>query len=256
MRELNLIRPIVFFDLETTGLDIVNDRIVEIALLKVNPDGTEETLHSLVNPQIPIPENASAVHGITDEKVSDKPTFAEVGKRVASFIENSDLGGYNCNRFDIPLLAEELQRVGIPVDFSTRKVVDVQVIYYKNEPRTLTAAYKFYAGGDLEGAHSADVDTRATYDVLRGQLDMYQELPNDVTSLHEYTKQNNNVDLAGRMVYNDQHIPCFNFGKYKGQPVEDVLRKEPNYYMWMMDGVFPKDTKMHLQKIMIKAGRK
>ncbi len=256
MSQLQLKRPIVFFDLETTGLDVVKDRIVEIALLKVHPDGTEETLHTLVNPGMPIPQTSTAVHGISDADVADKPTFEEVGKRVVAFIENCDLGGYNCNRFDVPLLAEELQRVGIPVDFSRRKVVDVQVIYYKQEPRTLTAAYQYYANKPLDGAHSADVDTMATYEVLKGQLKMYSDLPSDVESLSDYTKQMDTVDLGGRMVYDESGTPCFNFGKYKGQPVVEVLRKDPGYFGWMMNGEFPRDTKMHLQKLMIEAERK
>lgn len=255
MPKLDLKRPIVFFDLETTGLDIAKDRIVEIALLKVYPDGMEETFHTLVNPGMPIPETSSALHGITDDMVADKPSFSDVGKKVASFIENCDLGGYNCNRFDVPLLAEELQRVGIPVDFSSRKVVDVQVIYYKKEPRTLTAAYKYYVNKELEGAHSADVDTRATYEVLLGQLEMYDDVPNDVEALDTYTKQSDNVDLGGRMVYDTNGVPCFNFGKYKGMPVEEVLIRDWGYFDWMMRGDFPMDTKMHLQKIAIKIKR-
>lgn len=254
MRALNLKRPIVFFDLETTGLDIVKDRIVEIALLKVSPDGTEELFRSLVNPQISIPPEVSAVHGITDADVADKPTFFEVGKRVAAFIEQCDLGGYNCNRFDVPMLAEELQRVGIPVDFSDRKVIDVQVIYHKKEPRTLSAAYSYYVGGNLDGAHSADVDTQATYEVLKGQLGMYDDLPTDVEALDDYTRLSNNVDLNGRMVYNEQQVPCFNFGKYRNQPVEEVLRRDPGFFSWMLSSNFPRDTKMHLQKLMIKFG--
>lgn len=251
MNTLELKRPIVFFDLETTGLDIVKDRIVEIALLKVYPDGMEESFHTLVNPEMTISAESTAIHGITNEAVADKPTFFEVGKRVAAFIENCDLGGYNCLRFDIPVLAEELQRVGIPVDFSTRKVVDAQIIYYKREPRTLTAAYQYYTNQSLEGAHAADVDTRATYEVLKGQLEMYDDLPRDVDALHEYTKQQNFVDLGGRLVYGRDNVPCFNFGKYKGKPVADVLRRDPGYFGWMMNGDFPRDTKMHLQKIMI-----
>lgn len=253
MPALELKRPIVFFDLETTGLDMTKDRIIEIALLKVHPDGLEETFHTFVNPSIPISPESSAVHGITDEMVSDKPTFVEVGKKVAAFIENCDLGGYNCNRFDVPLLAEELQRVGIPIDFSNRKVVDVQVIYHKREPRTLTAAYKYYAEKELEGAHSADADTRATYEVLLGQLEMYHDLPRDVETLDAYTKLSNNVDLGGRMIYDTNGVPCFNFGKYKGQPVEDVLLRDRGYFDWIMQGDFPMDTKMHLQKIAIKS---
>lgn len=253
MKRLNLLRPIVFFDLETTGLDILKDRIVEIALLKVHPDGTEESFHSLVNPEMPIPPESTAVHGISNEDVADKPNFFEIGKRVVHFIENCDLGGYNCHKFDVPLLAEELQRVGIPVDFSHRKVIDVQVIYYKREPRTLSAAYQYYVGRSLEGAHSADIDTQATYEVLKGQLEMYSDLPNDVVSLSQYTKHVDTVDLGGRLVYDANGIACFNFGKYKGQPVIEILKKDQGYFGWIMNGDFPRDTKMHVQRLMIKA---
>lgn len=249
---LDLKRPLVFFDLETTGLDITNDRIVEIALLKINPDQSEETLHTLVNPEIPIPPQSTAIHGISDEDVASAPTFYNVAKRVAAFIENCDLGGYNCNRFDVPMLAEEFHRVGVPIDLISRDVVDVQVIYHKREPRTLEAAHKYYTGHGFDGAHSADADTRATYTVLKGQLQMYEDLPRDVSSLHSYTRISNSVDLANRMVYNEDNQEVFNFGKYKGRLVEEVLRESPGYFEWMMNSDFPRDTKMHLQRIKIR----
>lgn len=249
---LDLVRPLVFFDLETTGLNITRDRIVEIALLKIHPDQSEETFHTLVNPEIPIPPEASAVHGITDEDVANAPTFFEVAKRVALVIENCDLAGYNCNRFDIPMLAQEFHRVGVPIDLSIRKMIDVQVIYHKKEPRTLSAAYKYYTDNTLQGAHSADADTRATYEVLKGQLKMYDDLPRDVDALHHFTKLNDNVDLAGRMVWNENHQEVFNFGKYKDRLVEEVFRESPGYFEWMMNSDFPSDTKMHIQRIKIR----
>lgn len=249
---LKLTRPIVFFDLETTGLDITKDRIVEISLLKVNPDGTEEMLYSMINPEMPIPPQSTAVHGISNEMVADKPTFGDLAKRIAGFIENCDLGGYNCGRFDIPLLAEEFYRVEVPIDLKgDRRVVDAQVIYHKKESRTLSAAYSFYCGKELEGAHSADVDTRATYEVLKGQLDRYDDLPNDVIGLSEYTKLNDNVDFAGRFVYDKDGKVVFNFGKFRGQEVANVLRYNPGYYEWMMQSDFPHDTKFELTRIKI-----
>lgn len=252
---LQLVRPLVFFDLETTGLDISNDRIVEISLLKVYPDGSEESLHSLINPEMAIPPSSTEVHHISDEMVKDKPTFKDMAKRIAGFIENSDIGGYNCLRFDLPLLAEEFHRADVMVDLKeNRKIVDAQVIFHKKESRTLSAAYSFYCGRELEGAHSADADTRATYEVLLGQLQMYDDLPHDVAGLSEFTRTNDNVDYAGRMIYDQDGRIVFNFGKYKGQLVEDVLRTNPNYYQWIMQSAFPHDTKLELSKIMMKIG--
>ncbi|MDN4754369.1 3'-5' exonuclease [Porphyromonadaceae bacterium W3.11] len=249
---LQLERPIVFFDLETTGLDISNDRIVEISLLKVFPDNSEEMLHTLINPEMPIPASSTEVHKISNEMVADKPTFRDMAKRIAAFIENCDLGGYNCIRFDIPLLAEEFHRVEVPIDLkASRKVIDAQVIFHKKEARTLSAAYKFYCGKDLEGAHAADVDTRATYEVLLGQLEMYDDLPKDVEALGAFTRMNDNVDFAGRMIYDKDGEVRFNFGKYKGQLVKDVLRNNQGYYEWMMQSNFPHDTKLELTRIKI-----
>ncbi len=248
--KLNLKNPLVFFDLETTGVNINNDRIVEICYLKVYPNGNEESKTMRINPEMHIPEQSSAVHGIYDEDVADCPTFKEVAKQIARDIEGCDLAGFNSNRFDVPLLAEEFLRAGVDIDMSRRKFIDVQVIYHKLEQRTLSAAYKFYCDKNLEGAHTAEADTRATYEVLKAQLDRYPEaLQNDMGFLSEYSSFTRNVDFAGRMVYNEQNIPVFNFGKYKGQPVEEVLRKDPGYYSWMLQGDFTLNTKQMLTRI-------
>lgn len=252
MRQLNLQRPIVFFDLETTGVNAAKDRIVEISLLKINPDGGEETMHYLVNPEMPIPEEASQVHGIYDEDVRDAPTFKEIAGKVAGFIEDADLGGYNCLRLDIPMLAEHFLSESYPVDFHNRKVVDVQVIFHKRESRTLSKAYQFYCGKNLEDAHTADADTRATYDVLLGQLKMYDDLPDDIDSLDEYSHYYRTADLAGRIGYNSKGNEIFAFGKHNGKLVESVLKQDPGYYNWIMDNDFPLDTKHVLQKIKVK----
>lgn len=247
---LNLKNPLVFFDLETTGVNINNDRIVEICYLKVYPNGNEESKTMRINPEMHIPEQSSAVHGIYDEDVADCPTFKEVAKVIARDIEGCDLAGFNSNRFDVPLLAEEFLRAGVDIDMSRRKFIDVQVIYHKLEQRTLSAAYKFYCDKNLEDAHTAEADTRATYEVLKAQLDRYPEaLQNDMGFLSEYSSFTRNVDFAGRMVYNEQNIPTFNFGKYKGQPVEEVLRKDPGYYSWMLQGDFTLNTKQMLTRI-------
>ena len=247
---LNLKNPLVFFDLETTGVNINTDRIVEICYLKVYPNGNEEAKTMRINPEMHIPEQSSAVHGIYDEDVADCPTFKEVAKVIARDIEGCDLAGFNSNRFDVPLLAEEFLRAGVDIDMSRRKFIDVQVIYHKLEQRTLSAAYKFYCDKNLEDAHTAEADTRATYEVLKAQLDRYPEaLQNDMGFLSEYSSFTRNVDFAGRMVYNEQNIPTFNFGKYKGQPVEEVLRKDPGYYSWMLQGDFTLNTKQMLTRI-------
>lgn len=248
--KLNLKNPLVFFDLETTGVNINTDRIVEICYLKVYPNGNEEAKTMRINPEMHIPEQSSAVHGIYDEDVADCPTFKEVAKVIARDIEGCDLAGFNSNRFDVPLLAEEFLRAGVDIDMSRRKFIDVQVIYHKLEQRTLSAAYKFYCDKNLEDAHTAEADTRATYEVLKAQLDRYPEaLQNDMGFLSEYSSFTRNVDFAGRMVYNEENIPTFNFGKYKGQPVEEVLRKDPGYYSWMLQGDFTLNTKQMLTRI-------
>jgi len=243
----------VFFDLETTGTNIVSDRIVEISYHKVSPNGREETKTIRVNPGVPIPKGASDIHGITDADVADCPTFKAVAKEIARDIEGCDLAGYNSNRFDIPLLAEELLRADVDIDLTKRKFVDVQVIFHKLEARTLGAAYKFYCDKDLVGAHGAEADTLATYEVLMAQLDRYPELKNDIEYLSKFTTQNNNVDFAGRMIYNDKGEEVINFGKYKGQKVTDVLVKDPGYYGWIMSNDFTLNTKKVLTNIKLRS---
>lgn len=248
--KLNLKNPLVFFDLETTGVNINSDRIVEICYLKVYPNGNEESKTMRINPEMHIPEQSSAVHGIYDEDVADCPTFKEVAKQIARDIEGCDIAGFNSNRFDVPLLAEEFLRAGVDIDMSRRKFIDVQVIYHKLEQRTLSAAYKFYCDKNLEDAHTAEADTRATYEVLKAQLDRYPEaLQNDMGFLSEYSSFTRNVDFAGRMVYNEQGVPTFNFGKYKGKTVEEVLLKDPGYYSWILQGDFTLNTKQMLTRI-------
>ena len=250
---LNLKNPIVFFDLETTGTNINSDRIVEICYLKVYPNGMEETKTMCINPEMHIPESATAVHGIHDEDVANCPKFKEVAASIAHDIEGCDLAGFNSNRFDIPVLAEEFLRAGVDINMSKRKFIDVQVIYHKLEQRTLSAAYKFYCDKNLEDAHTAEADTRATYEVLKAQLDRYpDELQNDMAFLSEYSSFNRNVDFAGRMVYDDNGVEVFNFGKYKGMPVADILRKDPGYYSWILQGDFTLNTKQMLTKIKLR----
>jgi len=250
--QLNLKNPLVFFDLETTGINVTADRIVEISYLKVMPDGKEECRTRRINPQMPIPKQATDVHGITDEDVKDCPAFKEIAKSLAAQLEGCDLAGFNSNRFDIPLLAEEFLRAGVDIDLNKRKFIDVQTIFHKMEQRNLIAAYKFYCGKDLTDAHSAESDTRATYEVLMSQLDKYPDLENNVDSLSAFSSFNNNVDFAGRMIYNDKGEEVINFGKYKGQTVRDVLKKDLGYYGWIMQGDFPLNTKQKLTEIRIK----
>lgn len=250
--QLNLKNPIVFFDLETTGINIVKDRIVEISFVKVHPNGKEESKTRRINPEMPIPPESTAIHGITDEDVKDCPTFKEIAKSLAAQIEGCDLAGYNSNRFDIPLLAEEFLRAGVDIDLNKRKFVDVQTIFHKMEQRTLAAAYKFYCDKSLENAHTAEADTMATYEVLKAQLDRYPELQNDINFLSQYSSYGNNVDFAGRMVYNDKGEEVINFGKYKGRLVEEVLKNDPGYYSWIMNGDFPLNTKKMLTEIKLR----
>lgn len=255
--KLNLTRPIVFFDLETTGIDIVNDRIVEICLLKVFPNGNEESKVMRINPTVHIPEEASAVHGIFDKDVANCPTFKEVAADVWDFFKGCDIGGFNSNRFDIPMLVEEFLRAGINADLHHCLCIDVQNIYHKLERRTLVAAYKFYCHKDLENAHSALADTQATYEVLCAQLDHYPDvLKNDADFLAEYSKTNRNLDYAGRIVLDDNDTPVFNFGKYRGMSVSEVLRRDPGYYSWMMQGDFALNTKQVLNEIAVKGTAK
>jgi len=251
--KLNLKKTIAFFDLETTGISITHDRIVEIAVLKIHPNGLKETKTWLVNPTIPIPKEASDIHGIKDEDVADKPTFKEIAKQVDEFMSHCDLGGFNSNRFDIPLLVEELLRVDIDFKIPSRKFVDVQTIFHKMEQRNLTAAYKFYCGKSLENAHSAEADITATYEVLEAQIDRYEELQNDVNFLSEFSSHNNNVDVAGRIIYNDKMVEVFNFGKYKGKPVEEVLKTDPGYYGWLLKGDFSLHTKKVMSEIRLRS---
>ncbi len=249
---LNLKNPLVFFDLETTGINIVKDRIIEISYVKVFPNGKEEARTFRVNPGMPIPPESTAIHGIKDEDVKDCPTFKEIAKSFASQIEGCDLAGYNSNRFDIPMLVEEFLRADVDIDLNRRKFIDVQTIFHKMEQRTLSAAYKFYCGKNLENAHTAAADTMATYEVLQAQLDRYPELKNDVAFLSQYSSYSNNVDFAGRMVYNDKGEEVINFGKYKGRLVEEVLRTDPSYYAWIMNGDFPLNTKKMFTEIRLR----
>ena len=251
--KLNLKNPIVFFDLETTGINISRDRIVEMSFLKVFPNGDEEIKSRRVNPGMPIPPESTAIHGITDEDVKDCPTFKQIAKSLANQIEGCDLAGFNSNRFDVPMLAEEFLRADIDFDMSKRKFIDVQIIYHKKEPRTLEAAYKFYCDKELVNAHSAEADTIATYEVLKSQLLRYPDLLNDVETLSkDYGSFKNNVDFAGRIVFDDNGIEVFNFGKHKGKPVSEVLKREPSFYSWMMDGDFPLNTKQVLTQIRLR----
>ena len=254
--KLNLKNPIIFFDLETTGINIASDRIVEISYLKVDLNGNETSKTLRVNPGIPIPEKVTAIHGISNEDVKDAPTFNEVAKSLARDFEGCDLAGYNSVKFDIPLLAEEFLRAGVDIDLKRRKFVDVQVIFMKMEPRTLSAAYKFFVNKELSDAHSAEADTHATYEVLQAQLDRYSNLENDVGKLAEFSAHNRNVDFAGRIVYNEEDVEVFNFGKYKGQPVREVLEKDPGYFGWMMNGDFPLYTKKVLTSIKLASIKK
>jgi DNA polymerase-3 subunit epsilon len=260
--KLNLKRPLAFFDLEATGITIGLDRIVEIAILKAMPDGTEQILVKKINPEIPIPLETSLIHGIYDEDIKDALTFGNAAAELANFIGDADLAGYNSNKFDIPMLLEEFLRVGINLDMSDRKFVDVQNIFHQMEQRTLKAAYKFYCQKDIVNAHTAEADIRATYEVLLAQLDKYQDtifedkkgnqskpVQNDVAALHAFTNMNKVVDFAGRMVYNDKGEEVINFGKHKGRTVEQVFDMEPSYYAWMKQGDFPLYTKKKLDDI-------
>jgi DNA polymerase-3 subunit epsilon len=262
---LILKRPLAIFDLETTGVNVATDRIVEISILKVMPNGTEEVKTLRLHPEMPIPLESSMVHGIYDEHVADSPTFKQAANEIADFIGDADLAGFNSNRFDIPLLMEEFLRVDHPFDIESRFFVDVQNIFHQMEQRTLKAAFRFYCDGDLENAHSAEADVAATYEVLKAQIARYEgqewqnkageksiPVKNDIEALHEFTNINKVVDFAGRIVYNKEGVEVFSFGKHKGKPVEEVFRSEPSYYSWMMQGDFPKYTKKCLEKIWLR----
>ena len=247
---LQLTRPIAFIDLETTGVNLSTDRIVEVAMIKVLPDGSRQMKKKLINPGIPIPASSTEIHGITDEMVKDAPTFKQCGNELKQFIENCDMGGYNSNRFDIPMLMEEFLRAGMEVDLSTRRMIDVQHIFYTMEPRTLTAAYKFYCEKDLVNAHGAEADVNATIDVLLSQIDRYPKLGNSVDSILGVIGEDKVVDYARRFLFDSKGIEIFNFGKHKGRPVIEVLKAEPQYYDWMMRGDFPLHTKQKLTEIL------
>ncbi len=255
--KLNLKNPIIFFDLETTGVDVSKDRIVEICYIKVWPNGNEASRTMRINPGIHIPEQSTAVHGIKDEDVKDCPMFKDVAKEIANDFQGCDIAGFNSNRFDLPLLAEEFLRAQVDIDLSRHRAIDVQVIYHKLEQRTLSAAYKFYCGAELVDAHSALADTRATYEILQAQLDHYPEvLKNDMEFLSEFSSFTRNVDFAGRMVYDEAGNEIINFGKYKGEKVETVLVRDPGYYAWIMNGDFPLNTKQVLTRIKLRALKK
>jgi DNA polymerase-3 subunit epsilon len=250
---LNLKKPIAFIDLETTGINVTTDRIVELSVLKISPNGKEEWMSTRVNPEMPIPAKTTAIHGIKDEDVAKSPTFKEIAKNLASFLEGSDLAGYNAIKFDIPVLAEEFLRVNIDFNFRKRRYVDVQVIFHKKEQRTLSAAYQFYCKKELEGAHGSKADTQATFEVLKSQLDRYKDLENDVEKLADFSSFNSNVDFAGRIILDENGVEIFNFGKHKGKAVEKVFAEEPAYYSWMMNGEFPLYTKKVLTEIKLRS---
>ncbi|MDD2490650.1 MAG: 3'-5' exonuclease [Bacteroidales bacterium] len=248
--KLNLKNPIIFFDIESTGLNVASDRIVELSALKIFPNGDQELKTRRLNPTILISPEAQAIHGISNDDVKDCPTFKEIAKSLSNWMQGCDFAGYNSIKFDIPMLAEEFLRAGIDFDFRKRKLVDVQNIFHKMEQRTLVAAYKFYCNKNLENAHSAEADTVATYEILESQLDVYSEtLENDVEFLSKFSTRSNSLDYAGRIVINDKEVPVFNFGKHKGKPVFNVFSKEPSYYSWMMNGDFTLDTKQVLTKL-------
>ncbi|RIA10347.1 DNA polymerase-3 subunit epsilon [Flavobacteriaceae bacterium MAR_2010_72] len=251
--QLQLNKPICFFDLETTGINITTDRIVEISILKVHPEGTEDSKTWLINPEMPIPKEVTAIHGISDADVANQPTFKEVAKDIFNMIKDSDLGGFNSNRFDIPLLAEEMLRAEIDFDMKNRVAIDVQTIFHKMEQRTLSAAYKFYCDKNLDDAHSAEADTKATYEVLKAQLAKYDELENDTKFLAQFSSRKQFADFAGFIAFNKKGEECFSFGKHKGKRVEDVLNDEPGYFGWLLNADFPLYTKKVLTAIKLRA---
>ena len=254
--KLNLNNPIVFFDLETTGINITSDRIVEIAIIKVHPNGKEEEKSMRINPTIPIPKESSKIHKIYDEDIKDAPTFKEVAKEIATFIEGCDLAGFNSNRFDIPLLAEEFIRADVDIDMHKRRMIDVQTIFHKMEQRTLVAAYKFYCNESLENAHAAMADTKATYEVLKAQLDKYEDLENDMDFLNKFSTHHKHADFLGRIIFNKNNEEVINFGKYKGQTVESVFEKDPGYYSWLQKADFPLYTKKVFTEIKLRGFNK
>ena len=250
--ELNLSRPICFFDLETTGIDIGKDRIVEISILKIFPNGNKESKTWLVNPTIPIPHETTLVHGITNEKIANEPTFIELSSQIHNMIKDSDLAGFNSDRFDIPLLAEELLRAGVDFDMKNKVSVDIQTIFHKKEERTLSAALKFYTGNSLENAHTAEADTNATYEILKAQLDRYPDLENDMKMLSEFTTRKKIADFAGMIAFDKDNEEIFTFGKHKGKKVNNVLESEPGYFSWIQNADFPLYTKKVLTAIKLR----
>ncbi len=263
--ELNLSRPLAIFDLETTGVNVGTDRIVEICIIRANVNGSSDTKTMLINPTIPIPAEATAIHHITDEDVKDKPTFAQVANELNHFLNNCDLAGFNSNKFDIPLLVEEFLRADVDFELKNRRFVDVMNIFHKMEPRNLSAAYKFYCNASLENAHSAEADTVATYEILKAQLERYENaeykdfkgnvfvpIINDVKALHDFSYHNKNADLAGHIIFDEKNVEIFNFGKNKGKSVEEVFRNEPSYYDWMMKSQFPLMTKKVITAIKLR----
>lgn len=247
--KLKIERPIVFFDLETTGTNVMTDRIIEISLIKLMPNGEEKDRTFRVNPEMPIPEDSTKVHHITDADVADCPRFRDLAFGLAASFKGCDIAGFNSNRFDIPMLKQEFDRAGVEFSLDDVQTIDVQTIFHKHEPRNLVAAYKFYCNKDLEKAHSADGDTRATLEVFKAQYEKYDDLPTDVKSLAEYTSYNKNVDLAGRLVYNDNRQEVINFGKHKGKLASEVFHSEPGYFGWIEKGDFTDDTKAHFRRI-------
>ena len=247
--KLKLTRPLVFFDLETTGTNITHDRIVEISIVKLMPDGTVVERSRRLNPEMPIPAEATAVHHITDDDVAGEPTFRQVAASLSKLLQGCDIAGFHSNRFDIPLLDQEFHRAGVDFDLNGVRFVDVQTIYHKKEPRTLVAAYRYYCGKELEEAHSALADTRATMEVLMAQLDVYDDLPVELDGLSEFANPNRNVDLLGRLIYDDNKREVINFGKYKGRLAEEVLASDPGYYNWIMQGDFAQNTKNAFTRI-------
>jgi DNA polymerase-3 subunit epsilon len=267
--EIKLTKPLAVFDIESTGLVVGSDKIVEIFILRIDPDGTENEYYALLNPGIPIPPVTTAIHGISDANVADKPLFKDVAHEMMQFLNNCDLAGYNSNKFDIPMLVEEFLRCGIEFDYSKRRFLDVMGIFHKMEPRNLKAAYKFYCGKTIENAHSADADTRATWEVLKAQLNRYENVEiedadgnlivpivNDVETLSKFSKTTKNADLVGHIQFNDKGEEFFAFGKYKGQTVEEVFRREPQYYDWMMKSSFPESTKRYISAIKLRGFNK
>jgi DNA polymerase-3 subunit epsilon len=245
---LQLTRPLAVIDLETTGINLASDRIIEIAIIKILPDGTQATKHKLINPEMPIPQASSDIHGITNEKVKDAPNFKQVANELKQFLDNCDLAGYNSNRFDIPLLVEEFLRIGMEFDTKGRKLLDVQRVFHMMEQRTLSAAYRFYCSKNLDGAHSAQIDAGATWEILEAQLLKYPQLGNDVESILKFTGEDEIIDFARRFAM-ENGVEIFNFGKHKGRSVAEVLKIEPQYYDWMMKGDFPMHTKQKLTEI-------